>query len=94
MCTYKNKNNFHVPGKLISIIPKGVHYNYINILNKLPGNIKKLKVSKPKFKKELNKFLLRHSFFMINEFLELYIKRNDLLNKVAYANTCYLIYNI
>jgi len=56
---------------------KGVHYSGIKIFNHLPQNIKNLSWNVKKFKLALNSFLLRGSFYTLDEYFD-WISRSDL----------------
>jgi hypothetical protein len=52
----------------LSCIQKGVRYSSIRIFNALPVSLVKLKTDKSRFKNELKRFLMYHSFYTLEEF--------------------------
>jgi hypothetical protein len=53
----------------LSLRQKGVHYASIKIFNKLPYSIADLDVVKEHYIAYLEKFLLKKTFYSVNEFL-------------------------
>jgi hypothetical protein len=52
------------------MVQKGVYYSGITLFNSLPLNIKKVAHNTNKFKRELKKFLIEHSFYSVEEYIE------------------------
>jgi hypothetical protein len=65
-----NKTNLHPPLLRLSKYRKGVYYTGIKLFNSLPSKIKDMNNNKTQFKKELKKFLLRGSFYTVDEYLD------------------------
>jgi hypothetical protein len=65
-----NTRHLHLPRTHLSIYEKVVYYSGIKIYNSLPRNIK-THIDNPKtFKKAVNKFLYRNSFYSLTEFYD------------------------
>jgi hypothetical protein len=62
--------NLHVPSIKLAKCKNGVYYMDIIIFNHLPRNLRELLNDFKKFKSAINNFLLNHSFYSINEYLE------------------------
>jgi hypothetical protein len=58
----RNRNQFYLPSSSISCFQKGVFYLGIRIFNSLPENISSLRYDRVQFRKELQKYLITHSF--------------------------------
>jgi hypothetical protein len=67
----RNRNQLHFSSASLSCFQKDVFYSGIRIFNNLPDNVWNLRNDKVQFKKELQKYLITHSFYSITEFLEL-----------------------
>jgi hypothetical protein len=65
----RQKNQLHKPLIKFSSIQKGAVYSAINVFNKLPLYITQLQQNKVQFKNALQKYLLMHTFYMVEQFL-------------------------
>jgi hypothetical protein len=68
LCT-RNKNQLYLPIVNLSCFQRGVSYCAM-IFNSLPNSIKNLRNQSVKFKIELRKYLMTHSFYSLTEFFE------------------------
>ena len=66
----RNKNHLYLPTISLTCVQRGVLYSGAKIFNSLPNNIQKYKGDRVKFKKELSKYLIIHTFYLITEFLK------------------------
>ena len=66
----RNKNHLYLPTISLTCVQRGVLYSGEKIFNNLPRNIQKYKGNRVKFKKELSKYLIIHTFYSITEFLK------------------------
>ena len=64
------KANLHPPLLRLSKYQKGVYYTGIKTYNCLPSKLRGFINNKIQFKKELKKFLLRGSFYTVEEYLD------------------------
>jgi hypothetical protein len=62
--------NLHHPLSHLSVFQKGVFYTGIKVFNNLPVTIKDLSHNIKEFKVELGKFLLSHSFYMLDDYFK------------------------
>ena len=67
----RNKNHLYLSTISLTCVQRGVLYSGVKIFNSLPKNIQKYKGDRVKFKKELSKYLIIHTFYSITEFLNL-----------------------
>ena len=74
----RKKNHMHLPNLSLTGAQKGVLYSGAKIYNNLPRNIQNYKGDKKKFKKELIKYLNKHTFYSITEFLELETNKGNI----------------
>jgi hypothetical protein len=65
----RQKNKLRKPLYKLSSIQKGVIYTAINVYNKLPSCITQLQHNEVWFRNALKKYLLRHTFYTVEEFL-------------------------
>ena len=65
----RNKLKLYVPNVNLSLRQKGVHYASIKIFNKLPKSIADLVLVKGHFIASLEKYLLKKTFYSVDEFL-------------------------
>jgi hypothetical protein len=68
--------NLHLPSVNLTKCKKGVYYMGIVIFNHLPHDIRELSYDVKKFKSVIKNFLLKESFYSINEYLEWSAKQN------------------
>jgi hypothetical protein len=73
----RNKNQLYLPIVNLSCFQRGVSYCAMKIFNSLPNiknisSIKNLRNNRVKFKFELCKYLIAHSFYSLTEFFEHY----------------------
>jgi hypothetical protein len=64
----RQKNKLHKPLYKLSTIQKGIIYTAINVYN-LPFCITQLQHNKVQFRNALQKYLLMHTFYAVEEFL-------------------------
>jgi len=64
----RQKNNLHLPHVSLIMYQKGVLYSGINFFNALPSTIKDISSNPKKFKAALKHYLLKHSFYNLDEF--------------------------
>ena len=74
----RNRNHLHLPSVSLSCVQKGVFYSGARLFNNLPENIQNLRKDKKGFKNTLYGYLIEHSFYSINEFLEHKTDRNNI----------------
>jgi hypothetical protein len=72
----RNSSNLYFPLSNITVFQKGPQYFGIKVYNNLPGKIKQLSSNKNQFKKTLLQFLYLHSFYSIEEFLNIKINKS------------------
>jgi hypothetical protein len=65
----RQKYNFHLPSSNLSLYQKGVYFTGIKVNNNLPQSIKNLSNDTKQFKSELKNYLHAHSFYSIDEYL-------------------------
>jgi len=63
------KLDLHVPSAKLTKVQKGVYYSGVILFNTLPLGIKKVAHNTNKFKHELKKFLLKNSFYSVEEYM-------------------------
>ena len=73
----RHMSDLHPPSIKLTKYQKEVYYSGIKIFNYLPQNIKNLSRNVKKFKLALKRFLLRGSFYRLNEYFD-WISRSDL----------------
>ena len=54
----------------LTTVQKGVYYSRITLFNSLPLGIKSVAHNTNKFKHELNKFLIKNSFYFVEEYID------------------------
>jgi hypothetical protein len=64
----RHKSNLYPPSIKLTKCQKGVYYSGIKVFNHLPQNIKNLSRNVKQFKKKEKKFLLRGSFYTLDEY--------------------------
>jgi hypothetical protein len=64
----RNRNQLHLPSASLSYFQKGVFYS----------GIRNLRNDKIQSKKEVQKYLITHSFYSVTKFLELNINGDDI----------------
>ena len=64
-----HKLDLHVPSANLTKVQKGVYYSGVTLYNSLPLDIKEVAHNILKFKHELKKFLLKNSFYSIEEYM-------------------------
>jgi hypothetical protein len=64
------KNNLHLPLTGLTLVQKGVAYSGCKIYNHLPPQIKNISSNITLFKHKLKKFLLRYTFYSVNEYYQ------------------------
>ena len=74
----RNRNYLHLPSVSLSCVQKGVFYSGAKLFNNLPENKQNLRNDKKDFKNTLYGYLIQHSFYSINEFLEHKIDGDDI----------------
>jgi len=62
--------DLHVPSANLTKIQKRVYYSGITLFNSLPLGIKKVAHNTNKFKNELKKFLIKNSFYSVEEYID------------------------
>jgi len=67
----KQHANFHQLSVNLTKYEKGVYYEGVKVLNKLPTFIKIKSDNPKKFKSVLQKFLYENSFYSLDEYFEL-----------------------
>jgi hypothetical protein len=65
----RQKYNFHLPSSNLSLYQNGVYFTGIKVYNSLPQSIKNLSNDTKQFKSELKNYLHAHSFYFIDEYL-------------------------
>jgi hypothetical protein len=65
----RNKNQLHRPIANLSCFQKSVYYAGIKIFNSLPSNLTTLIDKLAQFKVALQKYLITHSFYSVDEFI-------------------------
>jgi hypothetical protein len=66
----QHRLDLHPPSIKLTKYQKGVYYSGIKIFNYLPQNIKNLSWNVKKFKLALKSFLLRGSFYTLDEYFD------------------------
>jgi len=66
----RQKFDLHVPSVNLTNVQKDVHYSGITLFNSLPLGIKKVAHNTNKFKHELKKFLIKNSFYSVEEYID------------------------
>jgi len=64
----RHRYDLHVPSITLTKYQKGVYYTSVRIFNYLPQNIKRLSSNIKSFKSALKRFLLRGSFYTLDEY--------------------------
>jgi hypothetical protein len=64
----RQKNDLHLLHVSLTMYQKGVLYSGIKVFNALPTTIKDISRNPPKFKVTVNRYLLSHSFYSVDEF--------------------------
>jgi len=64
----RRKNDLHLPQVSMAMYQKGVYYSGIKIFNSLPKAIKDISSKPKKSKIALKHYLLKHSFYGLDEF--------------------------
>jgi hypothetical protein len=67
----RTRHDLHYPLSQLSVFQKGVYYTGIKVFNGLPVSMKELSTSTQQFKQELKNFLFYHSFYTLDEYLNL-----------------------
>jgi len=65
----RHKLDLHVPSVNLTKVQKGVYYSGVTIFNALPLGIEKVAHNTKKFKHELKNFLLKNSFYSVEEYM-------------------------
>jgi hypothetical protein len=65
-----HKLDLHVPLVNLTKVQKGVYYSGITLFNSLPFGIKNVAHNINKFKHELKKFLIKSSFYSVEEYTD------------------------
>jgi hypothetical protein len=66
----RNNDHFHVPVSRLLYYQRGVYYSGIKLFNVLPNSVSMLRTDKNQFKIALKRYLLRITFYSIDEFVE------------------------
>jgi hypothetical protein len=66
----RSADNYHLPSVNLTIAKKNPFYQGITFFNKLPDQIKTIKTNKNRFKVEIKKYLIKFSFYSIEEYME------------------------
>jgi hypothetical protein len=66
----RNNEHLHRPITHLSSYQRGVYYSGVKLFNSLPINITTVKNVKNQFRAALRSYLLNHSFYSVNEFIE------------------------
>jgi len=64
------KLDLHIPSMNVTKVQKGVYYSGITLFNSLPFGIKKIAHNINKFRHELKKFLIKNSFYSVEEYID------------------------
>jgi len=65
----RHKLDLHVPSVNLTKVQKGVYYSGSALFNSLPLGIKKVAHNTNKFKLELKKFLIKNSFYSVENYI-------------------------
>ena len=65
-----HKLDLHIPSVNLTKVQKGVYYSGITLFTSLPLGIKKVAHNTNKFKHELKKFLIKNSFYSVEEYID------------------------
>jgi len=65
-----HKLDLHVPSANLSKVQKGIYYLGITLFNSLPLGTKKVAHNTNEFKNELKKFLIKNSFYSVEQYME------------------------
>jgi len=65
-----HKLDLHVASVNLTKVKKGVDYSGITLFNSLPLGKKKVAHNTNKFKHELKKFLIKNSFYSVEEYID------------------------
>jgi hypothetical protein len=65
----RQRQNVYLPQANLTIYQRGVNYAGVKIFNKLPVEIKNTSSNLNKFKAMLKHFLITHSFYTVEEYL-------------------------
>jgi len=65
----RNRILLHDPSSLLTIYQKGLHYESVGVLNKLPHNIAELISHNKSFLIKLKKYLLGKAYYSIGEYM-------------------------
>ena len=68
----RHKLDLHVLSVNLTTVQKWVYYSGITLFNSLPLGIKKVAHNNNKFKHELKKFLIKNSFYSVEEYIDRY----------------------
>ena len=66
----RHRNDLHLPQATLAMYQRGVYYSGIKVFNSLPRALKDISSKPGKFKIALRKFLQKHSFYSLDEFLD------------------------
>jgi hypothetical protein len=66
----RTKYDLHHPQSQLAAFQKGTYYAGIKVFNGLPASIKELSHNTKQFKLVLKNFLLRHSFYTLDEYFK------------------------
>jgi len=66
----RHKLDLHVPSVNLTKVQKGVYYSGVTLFNSLHFSIKKVAHNTNKFKHELKKFLIKNSFYTVEEYID------------------------
>jgi hypothetical protein len=67
----RHKVDFHVPSVRLTRIKKGLYYSGITLFNALPLRMKQASQDVKKFKYELKAFLIKNSFYSVEEYFNM-----------------------
>jgi len=73
----RNKNCLYLLVVGLSCVQKGFSYCGVKIFNSLPSNIQSYRNDRKRFKNKLYRYLIIHSFYSVNEFLECKIYKDN-----------------
>ena len=71
----RNRILLHKPSSLLTIYQKGLYYENVGVFNKLPHNIAELISHSKSFLTKLKRYLLRKSFYSIDEYMNDHLDR-------------------
>lgn len=86
----RNKNQLHLPVAKLSC-QRGVSYSAMNIVNRLPNNVKNFGNDRLHFKTVVCKYLIYHSFQLLTEFFEQH--RSSTYNWYLKLLSCIILFN-